>query len=48
MSDRDASYELDDDKARLDLDVAWKWLSTEAYWGTWRDQDVFARQVEAA
>lgn len=48
MSDPQAGYELDDDKARLDLEVAWKWLSTEAYWGSWRDQDVFVRQVEAA
>jgi GNAT superfamily N-acetyltransferase len=48
MSDSDAGYELDDDKGRLDIAVAWKWLSTEAYWGTWRDQDFFVRQVEAA
>ncbi|MEV6895903.1 GNAT family N-acetyltransferase [Amycolatopsis sp. NPDC051372] len=37
-------YELDDDPGRLDLDVLWKFLSTEAYWGRWRTRD----QVEAA
>jgi GNAT superfamily N-acetyltransferase len=37
-------YELDDDRARLDLDVVWKFLSTEAYWGRWRTRE----QVEAA
>ncbi|MEU4669426.1 GNAT family N-acetyltransferase [Amycolatopsis sp. NPDC023774] len=37
-------YELDDDPSRLDLDVLWKFLSTEAYWGRWRTRD----QVEAA
>jgi GNAT superfamily N-acetyltransferase len=37
-------YELDDDRTRLDLDVLWKFLSTEAYWGRWRTRE----QVEAA
>jgi GNAT superfamily N-acetyltransferase len=37
-------YELDDDPARLDLEVVWKFLSTEAYWGRWRSRE----QVEAA
>ncbi|MGW3964618.1 GNAT family N-acetyltransferase [Amycolatopsis sp. NPDC005003] len=37
-------YELDDDRARLDLDVVWKFLSTEAYWGRWRTRE----QVEAS
>ncbi|RSM45549.1 N-acetyltransferase [Amycolatopsis balhimycina DSM 5908] len=37
-------YELDDDRTRLDLDVVWKFLSTEAYWGRWRTRE----QVEAA
>ncbi|WP_410563161.1 GNAT family N-acetyltransferase [Amycolatopsis sp. cmx-4-61] len=37
-------YELDDDRARLDLDLVWKFLSTEAYWGRWRTRE----QVEAA
>ena len=37
-------YELDDDRARLDLEVVWKFLSIEAYWGRWRTR----AQVEAA
>jgi len=37
-------YELDDDRTRVDLDVVWKFLSTEAYWGRWRTR----AQVEAA
>ncbi len=37
-------YELDDDPARLDLEVVWKFLSTEAYWGRWRTRS----DVEAA
>ncbi|HWD04644.1 MAG TPA: GNAT family N-acetyltransferase [Amycolatopsis sp.] len=37
-------YELDDDPGRLDLDVVWKFLSTEAYWGRWRTRE----QVEQA
>jgi GNAT superfamily N-acetyltransferase len=37
-------YELDDDPTRLDLDVVWKFLSAEAYWGRWRTRE----QVEAA
>ncbi|MFI5607550.1 GNAT family N-acetyltransferase [Amycolatopsis sp. NPDC051903] len=37
-------YELDDDPGRLDFDVLWKFLSTEAYWGRWRTRE----QVEAA
>ncbi|MGW4482429.1 GNAT family N-acetyltransferase [Amycolatopsis sp. NPDC004368] len=37
-------YELDDDPGRLDLDVLWKFLSTEAYWGRWRTRE----QVESA
>ena len=37
-------YEISDDPARLDLDVIWKFLSTEAYWGRWRTR----ADVEAA
>ena len=37
-------YELDDDPARFDLEVVWKFLSTEAYWGRWRTR----ADVEAA
>jgi GNAT superfamily N-acetyltransferase len=41
-------YELDDDPARVDRDVVWRWLSTEAYWGRWRSRaDVDAQIVGA-
>lgn len=42
------TYELDDDKARLDLDAAWAHLSTDAYWGRWRTRTVFEHQVAGA
>ncbi|WP_027928299.1 GNAT family N-acetyltransferase [Amycolatopsis benzoatilytica] len=37
-------YEMDDSRSRVDLDVVWGFLSTEAYWGRWRTRD----QVETA
>ena len=42
------TYELSDDPARIDLDAAWAFLSTEAYWGRWRAREVFERQVAGA
>jgi GNAT superfamily N-acetyltransferase len=41
-------YELDDDPARVDLDVVWQFLSSEAYWGRWRQREDVARQVDGA
>ena len=41
-------YELDDDRARLDLDAIWDFLSTEAYWGRDRSRHVVERQVRDA
>ena len=41
-------YEISDDPARVDLDAAWRWLSTEAYWARWRSSEDFARQVAGA
>jgi GNAT superfamily N-acetyltransferase len=41
-------YELSDDPARVDVDAAWAFLSTQAYWGRWRTRDDFARQVAGA
>jgi GNAT superfamily N-acetyltransferase len=41
-------YELDDDPARVDVDAAWAFLSTEAYWGRWRTRDVLAAQIASA
>ena len=34
----DTGYDLDDDPARIQPDVVWDWLSTEAYWGRWRSR----------
>ncbi|WP_027344797.1 GNAT family N-acetyltransferase [Hamadaea tsunoensis] len=41
-------YEIDDDPERIDLDAAWTFLSTEAYWGKWRGREDFAAQVRAS
>jgi GNAT superfamily N-acetyltransferase len=41
-------YEVDDDPARIDVDAAYAFLSTEAYWGRWRTREDFAHQVRAA
>ncbi|WP_290865667.1 GNAT family N-acetyltransferase [Hamadaea sp.] len=38
-------YEVDDDPARIDVDAAYAFLSTEAYWGRWRTSEDFADQV---
>ena len=41
-------YELDDDPARVDRDVVWQWLSTEAYWGRWRSRADVDAQLDGA
>ena len=41
-------YEFDDDKHRLDLDVIWQFLSTDAYWGRWRTRQDVELQVAGA
>jgi GNAT superfamily N-acetyltransferase len=41
-------YELDDDVARIDGDAAWRYLSTEAYWGRFRTRGDFSRQLASA
>ncbi|MCP2323765.1 GNAT superfamily N-acetyltransferase [Hamadaea flava] len=41
-------YEVDDDPARIDVDTAYAFLSTEAYWGRWRTREDFAEQVRTA
>jgi GNAT superfamily N-acetyltransferase len=43
-----ADYLIDDDPARVDLDVVWSFLSTQAYWGRWRSREDVARQVRNA
>jgi GNAT superfamily N-acetyltransferase len=41
-------YDLDDDPARIQRDVVWGWLSTEAYWGRWRTRDQVETQLDGA
>lgn len=41
-------FEIDDDRARVDRDVLWEFLSTKAYWGRFRDRDKVERQLEGA
>ena len=41
-------YTVDDDPARVDLEVVWRFLSTEAYWGRWRTREDVVRQFQAA
>jgi GNAT superfamily N-acetyltransferase len=41
-------YEADDAPARLDLDVIWNFLSTEAYWHRWRTRADVEEQVRKA
>ena len=43
-----SEYELDDDPARVDVDVLWAFLSTEAYWGRWRIRDDVVRQLQGS
>ena len=41
-------HDVSDDPARVDLDVIWSVMSTEAYWGRWRTRDVVEQQVRTA
>lgn len=43
-----AGYELDDDRDRLDLDLIWSFLSTQAYWFRSRTREQVERQVREA
>lgn len=40
--------EIDDDPARVDVDAAWRFHSTDAYWGRWRSRDDLQRQIDGA
>lgn len=42
------TYEIDDDRDRLDLDAIWSFLSTEAYWGRQRSREQVERQIAAS
>jgi RimJ/RimL family protein N-acetyltransferase/GNAT superfamily N-acetyltransferase len=41
-------YEIDDDPARVDTDAAVAFLTTQAYWGRWRDAGAITEQIETA
>lgn len=41
-------YVLDADPTRLQREVIWAWLSTEAYWGRWRTRDAVDAQIDGA
>lgn len=41
-------YEVDDDPARIDLDVVWEFMAGDAYWGRWRTREDVERQVRDA
>jgi GNAT superfamily N-acetyltransferase len=42
------AYDIDDNPARIDVDVVWEFLSTQAYWGRWRPRSVVEQQVRSA
>jgi GNAT superfamily N-acetyltransferase len=44
----DPAYELDDDPVRVDRDAVWAFLSTEAYWGRWRERGHLERQLDTS
>ena len=48
MRSTHAGFELDDDRARLDRDALWSFLSTEAYWSRWRTRDQLEDQLASA
>lgn len=41
-------YAVDADPARVDVDVAWEFLSTQAYWARWRTREELEAQVASA
>jgi GNAT superfamily N-acetyltransferase len=42
------AYEISDDRGRVDREVLWRYLSTEAYWGRWRTRGDVMAQMEAS
>ena len=41
-------FDVDSSPSRIDLDAAWTFLSTDAYWGKWRTRPDFETQVTNA
>src|SRR5579884_3535234 len=48
MSQAPGAYEFDASHGRVDLEVVWGFLSTQAYWGRWRTRDIVEQQVRSA
>ena len=48
MISTSGGYELDDDPERIDLNATWDFLSTQAYWGTYRSRADFEAQLASA
>lgn len=44
----DVDYRFSDDPARVDRDVVWAFLSTEAYWGRTRERADFEHQLDVS
>jgi GNAT superfamily N-acetyltransferase len=42
------SYVLSDAPERLDREVIWRFLSSEAYWGRWRSREDVEKQIDGA
>lgn len=42
------AYDISDDTGRVDRDVVWQFLSTEAYWGRWRTRGDVMAQLDAS
>lgn len=45
---RDDGYEIDDDRARIDVARAHRWIAEEGYWARGMPFDLFKRSVEGA
>jgi GNAT superfamily N-acetyltransferase len=41
-------FELDDDPRRIDVDLVWAFMSTQAYWARWRDRASVERQLNGS
>ena len=42
------TYQIDDDKNRVDVDALWAFLSAEAYGARWRTREDVERQLAQA
>jgi GNAT superfamily N-acetyltransferase len=44
----EGGFELDDDRARVDLEEVWRFLSTESYWARGRSRETMDKLVREA